>query len=135
MFDAILCKRFTCFSTKLLLTDWFVGIFVLEIVEDMIKKQFLKTKLVANVTFTLGKEAAEGAEKVNLVGEFNGWDTSAIEMKKLKTGAFKATVKLDAGNEYQFRYLIDGEAWENDWEADKYVPNNLTFEDNSVVVL
>lgn len=118
-----------------MLTDCFVGIFVLEIVEEMIKKQFLKTKPVANVTFTLPKAAAEGAKKVNVVGEFNGWDSSATEMKKLKTGDFKATIKLDAGNEYQFRYLIDGESWENDWEADKYVPNNLTFEDNSVVVL
>lgn len=101
----------------------------------MIKKQFLKTKPEANVTFNLPKEAATGAEKVALVGDFNDWDATATEMKKLKTGAFKATVKLETGKEYQFRYLIDGETWENDWEADKYVPNNLSFEDNSVVEL
>jgi 1,4-alpha-glucan branching enzyme len=100
-----------------------------------IKKQYLKTKPVASVTFQLPAEAAEGASKVNLVGEFNGWDKAATEMKKLKTGDFKATVKLETGKEYQFRYLIDGEVWENDWEADKYVPNQLTFEDNSVVEL
>ncbi|WP_420387389.1 isoamylase early set domain-containing protein [Roseivirga sp.] len=100
-----------------------------------IKKQFLKTKPAANVTFQFPAEAADGANKVNLVGEFNDWDTSAIEMKKLKSGDFKATVKLETGKEYQFRYLIDGQTWENDWEADAYVPNQLTFEDNSVVEL
>ena len=46
-----------------------------------------------------------------------------------------ATVKLETGKEYQFGYLIDGKVWENDWAADKYVPNNFTFEDNSVVAV
>ena len=100
-----------------------------------IKKQFLKSKPEANVTFQLTAEAAPEAEKVTLVGDFNGWDEVATEMKKLKSGVFKATVKLETGKEYQFRYLIDGETWENDWEADRYVPNNMTFEDNSVVEL
>ncbi len=100
-----------------------------------IKKQYLKTKPEANVTFQLPAVAAEGASKVNLVGEFNNWDESALEMKKLKSGDFKATIKLESGKEYQFRYLIDGESWENDWEADAYVPNQVTFEDNSVVTV
>lgn len=100
-----------------------------------IKKQILKTKPQANVTFQLSAKAAVGAEKVTVVGEFNDWDTTATEMKKLKSGDFKATVKLATGKEYQFRYLIDGQKWENDWDADKYVPNQLTFEDNSVVEL
>lgn len=100
-----------------------------------IKKQYLKTKPEANVTFQLGAETAPKASQVSLVGDFNNWDESAIEMKKLKSGAFKATVKLETGKEYQFRYLIDGKVWENDWAADKYVPNNLTFEENSVVAV
>ncbi|OEK00454.1 glycoside hydrolase [Roseivirga sp. 4D4] len=100
-----------------------------------IKKQYLKTKPEANVTFQLGAEVAPEASKVAVVGEFNDWDESAVEMKKLKSGAFKATVKLETGKEYQFRYLIDGQTWENDWEADKYVPNNFTYEENSVVTV
>jgi len=40
---------------------------------------------------------------------------------------------LSAGREYQFRYLVDGQDWYNDWQADKYVPNNFGG-DNSVVV-
>ena len=100
-----------------------------------IKKQYLKSKPEANVTFELPKEAAEGAEKVTLVGDFNDWDKSAVELKKMKTGVFKGTVKLESGKEYQFRYLIDEEKWENDWSADSYAPNGLTFEENSVVIV
>ncbi|MCI6365047.1 MAG: glycoside hydrolase, partial [Spirochaetia bacterium] len=35
---------------------------------------------------------------------------------------------------YQFRYLLDGYKWENDWNADKYIPAPYSNADNSVVV-
>ena len=56
-------------------------------------------------------------------------------MKKMKSGEFKTTVDLEKGQNYEFRYLIDGNKWANDWEADAYVPNMMTFEENSVVSL
>lgn len=100
----------------------------------MIKKQFLKSKPVCKATFTVSAEAVENAETVAIVGEFNDWDTvEPVEMKKLKDGSFKATVELESGREYQFRYIIDGEKWENDWEADKYVATPFGV-DNSVVI-
>ena len=99
----------------------------------MIKKQFLKSKPVCKATFTLPAEAAPEAEKVVLVGDFNDWDTTeGIEMKKLKNGTFKVVVDLESGKEYQFRYLIDNDTWENDWEADNYVQTPFGV-DNSVV--
>jgi len=33
-----------------------------------------------------------------------------------------------------FRYLVDGERWENDWAADAYVPNPFGGEDSVVEV-
>jgi hypothetical protein len=54
-------------------------------------------------------------------------------MEKLKDGRFKLTIDLDTGKEYQYRYLINGSEWHNDWEADKYVPNPFSG-DNSVVI-
>ncbi len=100
-----------------------------------IKKQYLKSKPVCKVTFSLPKEAANAAKKVTLVGEFNNWDVKSLPMKKLKDGSFKLTQDLDVGQEYQFRYFIDGKTWENDWSADKYVASGLSTEDNSVVIL
>lgn len=101
----------------------------------MLKKQFLKSKPFCKVTFRLAAEACETANSVKLVGDFNEWNVEeAVEMKSLKSGDFKAIVKLETGKNYQFRYLIDGEKWENDWEADEYLPNGHGTE-NSVVLL
>ena len=88
-----------------------------------VKKQYLKTGNVCNVTFRLPQEAAIEAEVVTVVGEFNEWSLSDTPMKKLKNGSFTATLKLPCGNEYKFRYLIDSSRWENDWCADEYMPN------------
>ena len=99
-----------------------------------LKKQQLKSKPVCKVTFKLPGEMTNGAEQVSLVGEFNDWDAGAAPMKRLKNGAFTATVSLESGREYQFRYLLDGQTWENDPEADKYVFCGFGGCDNSVVV-
>jgi len=39
---------------------------------------------------------------------------------------------LDKGQEYQFKYLVDGNNWVNDTEADSLVPSPFG-EPNSVV--
>lgn len=101
-----------------------------------IKKQYLKSKPVAKVTLSLPSKAAPGAKSVKVVGDFTGWKKEkGITMKKLKNGEFKATVELPVNNSYQFRYLIDGQKWENDWAADEYISNGISLDENSVVVL
>ena len=98
----------------------------------MIKKQFLKSKPVCKATFSLPVESTPEAKSVLLVGEFNDWNVEkAVKMKKQK-GIFKATVELETGKEYQFRYIADQENWFNDAEADKYVATPFGVE-NSVV--
>ena len=56
-------------------------------------------------------------------------------MKRLKKGDFITQIELQPGQDYQFRYHIDNSRWENDWQADKYVPNPFGDGDNSVVVV
>lgn len=99
------------------------------------KKRYLKTKPVCKVTFELPREAANGARMVALVGEFNDWDSGSNLMKQRKDGSFSITINLPANREYQFKYLIDGGNWENDWNADKYLPSSIGGCENSVVVL
>lgn len=96
-------------------------------------KKFLKSKPVCKVTFKLTQEEAKSAESVQLVGEFNDWDAAASPMKKLKNGGFTQTIDLESGKEYRFRYLLDGETWENDWSADKYIPSQSSYDDDSIV--
>lgn len=100
-----------------------------------LKKQYLKTRERCKVTFRLPKAAAPEAKAVHIVGEFNDWSTVKTSMKRLKSGEFTAVVELAPGREYQFRYLIDQTAWENDWEADRYVKSEFGDCDNSVVVV
>lgn len=95
----------------------------------MIKKRFFKTKKTCSVTFELPK--AIEAKSAVLVGEFNDWDETATPLKKVK-GAWKTTVELDKDKAYQYRYLVNGAEWHNDWEADDYAPNFIDG-DNSVV--
>lgn len=99
------------------------------------KKRYLKSKPVCKVTFELPKDAATSANKVNIVGEFNEWDSESTPMKRRKDGSFTITLDLATEREYQYRYLINGKKWENDWNADQYVPTPYGDGENSVVVL
>ena len=99
------------------------------------KKRFLKTRPVCKVTFELPGAVTRTARKVSLVGEFNDWDPGRTSMKRRRDGSFSITLDLDCNQEYQYKYLIDNERWENDWEADKYLPSPVGVSDNSVVVV
>ena len=116
-----------------------------------LRKEYLKNKPVRKATFILPKEAAKEANKVMakfifpkdvakeankvvLVGDFNEWSIYATPMRKLKNGSFSAVIDLEPNKEYQYRYLIDEMTWENDWDADKYVPSAYGNCDNSVIV-
>jgi hypothetical protein len=56
-------------------------------------------------------------------------------MKRLKNGSFTIDINLACGQEYHYRFLIDGKRWENDWEADKYLSSPVAGCENSVVVI
>ncbi len=99
-----------------------------------LKKQYLKKNSSCKVTFRLPREAAPTAEMVTVVGDFNDWDLKGMQMQKLKSGDFKTTLELPCNHEYRFRYLIDNNHWENDWAADKYLPNGYGDDDSVVVI-
>lgn len=98
------------------------------------KKNYGKNPESCSVTFTLPKEAAKGVKTVTLVGDFNDWDTESLPLKERKDGSFSISRKLASGAKYQFRFLVNGEKWENAWDADEYVVNEHGTE-NSVVVV
>lgn len=99
-----------------------------------VKKQYLKSRPACKVTFKLPGDALTNVDKVQLIGEFNNWDMKVLPMKKLKSGDFTETLELETGREYQYRFLINGQDWITDSEADKLIPNSF-FSDNSVIVI
>ena len=100
----------------------------------MLKKSYSKTKPVCKVTFTLPVEGVQGGKEVRILGDFNNWSWENGTKMKAGKKEFSAAVELEAGKNYEFRYLIDNHIWENDWAADGYVaaPFGTT---NSVVAV
>lgn len=97
----------------------------------MIKKA--PTEKEGQVLVTFGLPSSIWAERVNLVGEFNDWDTTATPMSRSRADAdWKVSFELEAGRRYRFRYLVDGEEWLNDWHADDYVANPHGSDDSVV---
>src|SRR5690606_31757114 len=96
---------------------------------DMLKKRRFQKQNLVKVTFLLPDTPAT---RVHLMGDFNQWQQT-VPMKRDRNNTWRATVDLEPGREYQFRYLLDGERWINDPEADGYVPSPFGVE-NSVVV-
>src|SRR3954451_2692048 len=95
----------------------------------MIKRAGLGEGLV-QVTFEV--DAAVQADQANLCGEFNDWSQLSDEMERKADGGFTLTKNLPGGRAYRFRYLLDGDRWENDWAADDYVPNEYGGDDSLV---
>lgn len=88
----------------------------------MLKKNYSKTGTSCRVTF---KVTDVEADKISVLGDWNDWTPESDTLTKRKDGSFSATISLDAGREYRFRYLLDGKEWENDEEADSFVPNRF----------
>jgi len=101
---------------------------------ERMKKEYMESHAFCRVTFRLRKEAVGAAKKVAVIGDFNDWNGDATPMKKLMNGDFEITLELPAESEYRFRYLLDGCRWENDWSADRYVPNPYGCDDSVVIV-
>jgi len=85
---------------------------------------------VVMITFEL--PASAGASAANLCGDFNDWSAEATPMTRLAGGGFRVTVPLAMGRRWRFRYLLDGDRWENDWAADDYEPNAFGGQDSVV---
>jgi 1,4-alpha-glucan branching enzyme len=94
----------------------------------MLKRTAISDGRRWRVTFELPREC--DAASAVVCGDFNDWSTDSHPLTQRKDGRFSVTIDLAAGRSYRFRYLIDGERWENDWEADTYVPNVYGGEDS-----
>ncbi|WP_366185134.1 isoamylase early set domain-containing protein [Flavobacterium ovatum] len=96
-----------------------------------IKKQFIKSKPVCKVTFSI---EAKDAVNASVVGDFNNWSIEEGVLNKLKNGTFKGVVELAKDASYEFKYVIDGE-YVNDTEADSFKWNEFSGTQNGVVAV
>lgn len=97
----------------------------------MLTRKYTPKRTICKVTFSIPSDWAESS--VNLVGDFNEWDTSADELE-LKNGQWEITKRLKPENDYRFKYLVDGTEWKNDDAADSYASNDFGTEDSVVEI-
>jgi 1,4-alpha-glucan branching enzyme len=95
----------------------------------MLQKKFLENGKV-EVTFRM--PPLDGVVELNLRGDFNDWAIKGVPLRLDSDGTWVATLELDAGKAYRFRYHDNQGSWHNDWEADRYVSNSYGSDDSVV---
>jgi 1,4-alpha-glucan branching enzyme len=83
------------------------------------------------VTFVL--PADQPADKVSVAGDFNDWDESGLALRK-RGDTRTASLVLEKGRRYAFRYRTADGSWFNDPDAHGYEPNAFG-EENSIIDL
>ena len=85
----------------------------------MVSKTLLDGKTV-QVTFRM--PPLEGVSELHLCGDFNGWNTTAAPLARQADGSWTATLVLEPGKSYRYRFC-DGEGrWHNDWQPTRMCP-------------
>ena len=86
------------------------------------KGGFVMAEKIATKAVQFRYEAPE-AGTVFIAGDFNKWDSHAAELKKDKSGVWKASLKLKPGR-YEYKFWVDGE-WRNDPSCRQCTPNRF----------
>lgn len=93
----------------------------------IVKEPFPKNG-TTRVTLRIPAEA--GATIAQVLGDFNDW--APTDMAATADGGYEIALDLPSGRTYRFRYLLDNQRWENDWQADSYVPNEHGGDDSLI---
>lgn len=99
----------------------------------MIEKKLDKKNY--KVTFLLDKGDFSEFDDIRVLGDFNGWHYEKGLIMELKKGQFKTSVSLKAGQNYEFRYILNGRHWFNDPQADGLVNSPFYGISNTLLVL
>lgn len=95
----------------------------------MIQKRFFRSTDAVELTFVLARDDVHHAA---VVMDALGWTPLPMRRAPDGSGPLRAKVRVPAGPDVEFRYLVDGERWENEPDADEQRPNHIDG-DNSVL--
>lgn len=79
----------------------------------------ISTEDPERVEVTFSVPASIWADQVHLVGDFNRWDETATPMRPSEEG-WSATLLLERERPVGYSYLLDGQTWMCDSNADAY---------------
>jgi 1,4-alpha-glucan branching enzyme len=98
---------------------------------QMIRRQTILESNQVQITFVLPADFPH--VPISVVGDFNQWDASVHPLRQASDGTYQATVTLEAGRRYAFRYLSHGGKWFQEGFADDLEPGPVGSY-NSIVV-
>lgn len=84
----------------------------------MLSKKYDSMRKVCRVTFVL--PYTRTCSCVAVVGDFNNWDRYANPMHRDADGAWRAELRLEAGRDYHYRFIVDNKVWIVDRDADRF---------------
>ena len=71
-------------------------------------------------------------DRVSLVGDFNDWTIDAEPMERIDDGTFHLARALPVGRRFQYRFVVNGQDWYTDPNAEEFEPDGYGGE-NAVV--
>ena len=91
---------------------------------------------MTNVTFTLPSDTVGNATGGILLGDFNHWNQAdGIVLEKQKNGDLQATLPLEVGKYYEYRYLLSDGRWVNDEYANPYTNTYGHYVENCSLIV
>lgn len=91
---------------------------------------------MTNVTFTLPSDTVGNATGGILLGDFNHWNQAdGIVLEKQKNGDLQATLSLEVGKYYEYRYLLSDGRWVNDEYANPYTNTYGHYVENCSLIV
>jgi 1,4-alpha-glucan branching enzyme len=97
----------------------------------MLKRQEVKGSDQIKVTFVIPNDPEQ--DRIYVVGDFNDWEAGANLLVKRSNNTRSASVVLDSGQRYAFRYCTEDGEWFNDDGADAYETNDIGTE-NCIII-
>jgi 1,4-alpha-glucan branching enzyme len=93
----------------------------------MLKREIVKQSNQIKVTFAIPHNPEQ--PRVYVAGDFNEWETTATPLVKRPNNTRSASVMLESGKRYKFRYYQEDGTWLNEESADAYEPNEHGSQD------
>jgi 1,4-alpha-glucan branching enzyme len=87
----------------------------------MLKREPIKQSEQVKVTFVIPHDPDQ--PRISVVGDFNNWEPTATPLVKRANNTRSASVILDPGKHYSFRYYAADGTWFDEEHADGYAPN------------
>ncbi len=87
----------------------------------MLKRERVRGSEQVKITFIIPHQADQA--RVSVVGDFNNWDPRATPLIKRGNNTRSASITVDPGKRYAFRYYTADGQWFNDESADAYETN------------